>query len=290
MAGKNTFSMCVGGSLSSASIGRRSTSYPAKINWPSGGTKLSSPGFSLHLARRTQGWNTGSSTLRATACWPPGAVNDRSKSGTPDNLAVKAIVPDTNAESNRPDGAMVTDSDSIMSTYSSFEVWRTPDFLQGIAGPWARVDDTDGLEVPSVGVDELHISASIKRPFEALTQITLHLLTTSPSTPASAQPPATHSARYCTRSPHRTSHGAAGPRHRNSPVSSLAVPVFQQSPPTHRLRGVGIPAPTTAPCLPRITRRTGDSTGLWRIVSPGEKYQGDRSTTDAVQDGPGREI
>ncbi len=35
--------------------GKRSTSYPAKTNLPSGGTKLSSPGFSRHLANLTHG-------------------------------------------------------------------------------------------------------------------------------------------------------------------------------------------------------------------------------------------
>lgn len=59
-AGKNNFSICLGGSSMLGSIGRRSASYPASINFPSGGTKLSSPGRSLQRARRTQGWNTGS--------------------------------------------------------------------------------------------------------------------------------------------------------------------------------------------------------------------------------------
>lgn len=82
-AGRNTFSMWFGGWSESGSIGIRSTSYPARTKRPSGGTKLSSPGRSLHLASRTQGWKTGSSILRPIACWP-GLVNERSKSGTPD--------------------------------------------------------------------------------------------------------------------------------------------------------------------------------------------------------------
>jgi hypothetical protein len=93
------------------------------------------------------------------ACWPPGVVNDNSKSGTPEILAVNAIVPDTNAESNRPEGAIVTLSDSMISTYSSLDVWRTPGRLHGIAGPWdalaAASDCFRGLEDPSVGVDVL---------------------------------------------------------------------------------------------------------------------------------------
>lgn len=35
--------------------GRRFTSYPASTNFPSGGTKLSSPGLSFHRAKRTHG-------------------------------------------------------------------------------------------------------------------------------------------------------------------------------------------------------------------------------------------
>lgn len=60
VAGRNSFSIWLGGLSSSGSMGCRSTSYPARTKRPSGGTKLSSPGFSLHRARRTQGWNTGS--------------------------------------------------------------------------------------------------------------------------------------------------------------------------------------------------------------------------------------
>lgn len=53
---------------------------------------------------------------------PPGAVNERRMSGTPEILAVKSIDPVARAEIGRPDGEDITCSDSRMSTYSSFEV------------------------------------------------------------------------------------------------------------------------------------------------------------------------
>lgn len=137
-AGKKSFSMCLGGVSILASMGKRSASYPARINRPSGGTKLSSPGLSRHRASRTQGWNTGSSIFWLIALWPPpGVVRHSKRSGTPEILAVKAIVPDTSADKIRPDGAIVTDNVSIMSTYSSFDVWRTPGRRHGMAGPEA---------------------------------------------------------------------------------------------------------------------------------------------------------
>jgi hypothetical protein len=75
------------------------------------------------------------------------------------------MVPETKAESNLPEGAIVTDRDSIMSTYSSFEVCRTPERRQGIAGPWdalaAASDCFRGLVVPSVGVEALDGSKTI---------------------------------------------------------------------------------------------------------------------------------
>lgn len=70
------------------------------------------------------------------------------------------MVPDTSADSSRPDGAIVTESDSIMSTYNSFDVCRTPAFLHGIAGPCGIFEDDNGvfrgLEGPSIGVDDLY--------------------------------------------------------------------------------------------------------------------------------------
>ena len=151
------------------------------MNRPSGGMKLSSPGRSFHLASRTHGWKTGSSILRPRACWPPGVDNDSSRSGTPDIFAVNAMVPDTSAESNLPEGAIVTLSDSMMSTYNSLDVCRTPGRLQGIAGPWdalaAASDCFRGLEDPSVGVDVLYQRTSLART--ALVQT----IATYPGTP-----------------------------------------------------------------------------------------------------------
>lgn len=50
-----------------------------------------------------------------------------------------AIVPEANAESSLPEGAIVTERVSIISTYISFDVWRTPGRRHGIAGPKADV-------------------------------------------------------------------------------------------------------------------------------------------------------
>lgn len=80
---------------------------------------------------------------------------------------MNAMVPDTNADSSRPEGAIVTERDSMMSTYSSLEVCRTPGRRQGMAGPCdalpAARDCLRGLVDPSVGVDVLnpgeHINA-----------------------------------------------------------------------------------------------------------------------------------
>jgi hypothetical protein len=49
------------------------------------------------------------------------------------------MVPEANAESSLPDGAIVTDRVSIISTYISFDVCRTPGRRHGIAGPNADV-------------------------------------------------------------------------------------------------------------------------------------------------------
>lgn len=138
-------------------MGRRSTPYPARIKRPSGGTKLRSPGRSLHLASRTLGWNTGRFIFCPIACCPPGVVNDRSRSGTPDILAVNAIVPETSAERRRPEGAIVTESDSTISTYISLDVCRTLGLLHKIAGPWEAADDSGGfreLGPPNDGAED----------------------------------------------------------------------------------------------------------------------------------------
>lgn len=120
--------------------------------------KLSSPGFSLHRARRTHGWNTGSWNLWARFFWPPGAARESNKSGTPDTFAVKTIVPCTRAEIGLPEGAIVTDKDSTISTYSSLDVCRTPRRRQGMAGADAPFtcdgvvnEDFSEFEGPRIG-------------------------------------------------------------------------------------------------------------------------------------------
>lgn len=131
--------------------GNRLTSYPARTNFPSGGTKLSSPGLSFHRASRTQGWKTGSSKTRCIACLPPGTVRLRTRSGTPEILEVKAIEPLANAARGRPDGASVTERVSTMSTYSSLLVCRTLARRQGIAGPLvAGLSASCGFNPPGV--------------------------------------------------------------------------------------------------------------------------------------------
>lgn len=79
------------------------------MNLPSGGMKLTSPGFSDQRLSRTQGWKEGRDMVRwmpeAFCCEePPGAVKDRMISGTPEILAVKRIEPLARAEMGFPDG------------------------------------------------------------------------------------------------------------------------------------------------------------------------------------------
>ena len=98
----------------SSAVGpRRSTSYPASTKRPSGGTKESSPGRSFHLFSLTEGWKTGNDMVFDI---PPGHPSCSNRSGTPDTLAVNAIVPFDIAERGRPEGAMMTCSVSTMST------------------------------------------------------------------------------------------------------------------------------------------------------------------------------
>ena len=98
VTGRNTFSARLGGSSRSSEEGIRSDSYPASMNFPSGGTNESSPGRSFHLARRTQGWNTGICIVLdipedLSLLVPPGADKVSDSSGTPDILAVNNIEP-----------------------------------------------------------------------------------------------------------------------------------------------------------------------------------------------------
>lgn len=136
--------------------GNKSTPYPANTNLPSGGTKLSSPGLSRHLASRTHGWKTGSSITLFIFCLPEGVERFNSKSGTPEILDVKAIVPFANAAKGRPEGARVTDSVSTRSTYNSLDVCRTLARRHGNAGVFAaKLPDEDIADILElVGPDE----------------------------------------------------------------------------------------------------------------------------------------
>jgi hypothetical protein len=78
--------------------------------------KLNSPGFSRHLASLTHGWKTGSSITLLRFCFPEGVERFSRRSGTPEILEVKAMVPLANAANGRPDGARVTERVSTMST------------------------------------------------------------------------------------------------------------------------------------------------------------------------------
>jgi hypothetical protein len=64
-------------------------------------------------------------------CFPEGVERFNNRSGTPDILEVKAIVPLAKAARGRPDGARVTVRVSTRSTYISLEVWRTLALRQG---------------------------------------------------------------------------------------------------------------------------------------------------------------
>ena len=121
--------------LTSVGEGNKLTSYPANTNFPSGGTKLRSPGRSFHLANLTHGWKTGNSIVLSRPNFPPAVERVRSTSGTPDILELQTMEPLAKADNGLPDGAKMTDSCSTMSMYNSLLVWRTFAFRQGIAGP-----------------------------------------------------------------------------------------------------------------------------------------------------------
>jgi hypothetical protein len=105
--------------------------------------KLNSPGFSLHLANLTQGWNTGSSITLLTFCRPDGVERFNTRSGTPEIFEVHAIVPLAKAANGLPEGASVTDSVSMRSIYSSFDVCRTFALRHGRAGVFAATPVED---------------------------------------------------------------------------------------------------------------------------------------------------
>jgi hypothetical protein len=78
-------------------------------------------------------------------CRPEGVERFRRRSGTPDILEVKAIVPFAKAPRGRPDGASVTVRVSTISTYSSLEVCRTFALRHGRAGVFAASDPVDDM-------------------------------------------------------------------------------------------------------------------------------------------------
>lgn len=78
-------------------------------------------------------------------CLPDGLVRLTVMSGTPETLAVNAIVPFAKAASGRPEGARVTDNVSTTSAYNSFEVCRTFARLHGKAGVFDAIR-VGGLE------------------------------------------------------------------------------------------------------------------------------------------------
>lgn len=83
-------------------------------------------------------------------CLPDGPVRVTTMSGTPETFEVNAMVPFAKAARGLPDGAIVTESVSTTSAYSSFEVCLTLARRHGRAGAvWARRDgELEGLFAP----------------------------------------------------------------------------------------------------------------------------------------------
>lgn len=78
-------------------------------------------------------------------CLPEGVERFNKRSGTPEILDVKAIVPFANAANGRPEGASVTERVSTKSTYSSLEVCRTLALRQGNAGVFVANDPVEDI-------------------------------------------------------------------------------------------------------------------------------------------------
>lgn len=64
---------------------------------------------------------------------------DKRRSGIPEILALKAMVPCAKAETGRPEGANITERISTMSTYSSFDVCFTFERRHSTADPAAEL-------------------------------------------------------------------------------------------------------------------------------------------------------
>jgi hypothetical protein len=78
-------------------------------------------------------------------CLPDGVERFSKRSGTPDIFEVKAMVPFAKAAKGRPEGAIVTDSVSTKSTYSSLEVCRTFALRHGSAGVFAAKEPVEDM-------------------------------------------------------------------------------------------------------------------------------------------------
>jgi hypothetical protein len=87
-------------------------------------------------------------------CFPDGVERFNKRSGTPEILDVKAIVPFAKAARGRPDGASVTESVSTRSTYNSFDVCRTFALRHGRAGVFAaNAPEEDIADILELAVD-----------------------------------------------------------------------------------------------------------------------------------------
>ena len=78
-------------------------------------------------------------------CLPDGVERFSRRSGTPDIFEVNATVPFAKAAKGLPEGAMVTESVSTKSTYSSLDVCRTFALRHGRAGVVAANEPVDDM-------------------------------------------------------------------------------------------------------------------------------------------------
>lgn len=93
---------------------------------------------------------------------PPGAERVSRISGIPDIFAVNTIEPVALADIGRPDGAYMTESDSTMSTYNSFDVWRILAFRHGIEGWLFRAGVNVGRNGPDIDEDPPRLAGALK--------------------------------------------------------------------------------------------------------------------------------
>ena len=88
--------------------------------------------------------------MESIFCFPDGVLKLKRISGTPETSAVNAIVPFEKAERGRPEGAIITERVSIISTYKRGEMCFTLERRQGRAG----VERTPIEDMPCIGVVE----------------------------------------------------------------------------------------------------------------------------------------